>query len=199
MRQRTSRIALAIAGVLAFAGTVGCSSGDTTPSQPTTTTAGGELHADRTKDWTRAEIRDKAAAVVRVRATSSREDRVWAEDLNPDTAIPATVTTVAVIDTYKGEAPSTLPIKQIGTSKATSEDFSPLLEVDKEYLLWVFPRSMWPGEAGEQTWAIAGGQGIYRLAVSADAVPRYVYAGPGTAPLGQELATADVESGAFLR
>ncbi|MGW4466733.1 hypothetical protein [Micromonospora sp. NPDC004704] len=189
-------------------GITACGAGDTNggatagaSGQTATTGVSNQpaMHADRVKDWTRADLRAKAEAVVRVKAISNAEGRVWADDLNPDTAIPATLTKVQVLRTYAGKAPETLLVKQIGTAKASSDDFAPLLELGGEYLMWTHPWEMWPGEPGEQSWALTGNQGVYRLTTPLSGAARWVYAGVSSAPFGRELTTADVDSGAFLR
>ena len=111
-----------------------------------------------------ADVDADSSVVAVATALGATEDKL--------NGMPVTVTEIRLGQMVKGKADTeTLAILQIGTAKTGSNDTAPLLVEGRNYLLYLHPFHLVPGDQTGR-WLITGEQGVYES--SGDA---YVYAG----------------------
>ncbi|MFE0200601.1 hypothetical protein ACFW0I_33330 [[Kitasatospora] papulosa] len=164
---------LAACAVVALTSGCGAAGGDPQAHEASRTA----LHASRVKDYnTFAELKQDSVAVVKVTATGSAERSL--------SSVPTTVTTVAVDDVLWGNSPAqSLSIQQLGRSNMDLEDTGAILEKGQQYILFVEPFHMTPGD-DTGLYQITGGQGVYRLNKAGS---DYMFAGGGKPKLPKQF------------
>ncbi|MBT2501226.1 hypothetical protein [Curtobacterium sp. ISL-83] len=78
--------------------------------------------------------------------------------------VPFTVTTVSVTDVVSGDEPGpTVDVRQFGDANNTSDELASLLQAGKDYLLYLQPFELEPGESTGQ-YVIVGGNAAWEQA-----------------------------------
>ncbi|MFI9643086.1 hypothetical protein ACIG87_24045 [Micromonospora sp. NPDC051925] len=179
------RLALVVIAAALLAG-CGSAPGSEIAAQPEGQT---DLSASRVKDYaTLAELRAQSTAIVRGTVESSTRDKL--EDL------PVTISKVRVREVLWGKVSSdVLAVQQVGDETMKLHDTGAILAKDREYLLFVQPFQLKPGELTGR-WLITGDQGTF--ARSSDG-HTFQFAGAGDPPeLPRTVSATAVETGTFL-
>lgn len=179
------KLALVVVAAALLAG-CGSAPGGEIAAQPEGQT---ELSASRVKDYTSlAELRAESTAIIRGTVESSTRDKL--EDL------PVTISKVRVREVLWGKVPSdVLAVQQAGDETMQLHDTGEILAKDREYLLFVKPFELKPGEHTGR-WLITGDQGTFARSNDGST---FQFAGAGSPPeLPKTLRATAVESGTFL-
>jgi hypothetical protein len=179
------KLALAVVAAALLAGCASTPDSETAAPQ----NGGNELSASRVKDYeSLAELRNESTAIVRVTVESSTEDKL--------NSLPVTISTVRVHQVLWGKVPTDLlAVQQVGDATMTLHDTGALLDRAREYVLFIKPFQLTPGEDTGR-WLITGDQGTFARSVDG---ATYEFTGAGNPPqLPRSLRAADITSGAFL-
>jgi hypothetical protein len=147
--KRERRWAAAALAAVAIFGLTACTS-SAPQHQATPETA---IKVSRTTTYRSvAEIKKDSSAVVIAIPRSARE-----MDVN---GIPVTVTSAEIKSTIAGKSPASIQLQQFGSGTTPSPQTSPLLEAGREYLLFIQPLHLVPGDNTGRM-VITGDQGIF--------------------------------------
>ncbi|MFI6105537.1 hypothetical protein [Streptomyces sp. NPDC051310] len=142
------------------------------------------LHASLQHEYkSLAELREDSSLVVRVTAAHARVRTLH--------TVPFTITEVKVQEVLKGKTENrTLSVQQLGSLELASPDTSQLLEKGREYILFLEPYHLVPGDhTGLHT--ITGEQGIYGYSSEKQA---YEYASGSEARVPKSLTRVQISA-----
>ncbi|WP_147339399.1 hypothetical protein [Actinomadura spongiicola] len=139
------------------------------------------LHASRVKDYNSlAELRGDSTAIIRGTAGASTVQKI--------NQIPATTTSVRVSSKLWGSLPAkNISVLQIGQAGMALHDTSQILQHGQEYLLYVKPFHLTPGD-NTGRYIITGSQGIFKK----DGTGGYTFAGAGEPALPKRIAATEM-------